>query len=224
MNDANEDMFGGETDKNAMTIIEEMAVHVALEDAACVADKKALTDRQNKLKEAKITLFDTMKEAGFQSVKLENGLSPSCNLVTKYFKASGVEDEVLFDWLWGGQLHRITVMEILEAGGIPDAESSRMAKSGMWNVRWLCSVWPGLSDEFHAASDHDFSDIIKPTVHWGTLNSTMKDFVGGGGELPELVINAVPEKGIRMNGKSKFLAAIAEAAETPEARAERWNV
>jgi hypothetical protein len=95
-----------------------------------------------------------MQEAGFQNVKLDSGLTPSRTYITKYFKAAGVDNEDLFDWL----------------------------------------------------NSVDLGDIIKPTVHHGTLNSALKTYVEQGKEISDTLINAVPEKGIRMNGKSKFLA------------------
>lgn len=66
--------------------------------------------------------------------------------------------------------------------------------------------------------DNDLGDIIKPTVHFGTLQSTLKAFVDGGGVLPE-IINVSTKLTIRMNGKAKFLAARAAGrnAETPAA-------
>jgi hypothetical protein len=154
MESMDDNMFSGETDKNSMTIIKELSELVCDEDAACAADKKALTDRQDKLKSLKIKLYDEMQEAGFMNVKLDNGLTPSRKLETKYFKAGGVDNEELFEWLIAISL----------------------------------------------------GDIIKPTVHHGTLNSALKSHVEQGYEINELLINAVPEKGIRMNGKSKYLA------------------
>lgn len=148
------EMFSGETDKNAMAVINEMSELICMEDAACSLAKSELTDRQDKLESIKIKLYDEMLDAGFQNVKLDNGLAPSRSLVTKYFKASGVDNDDLFDWLRGVNL----------------------------------------------------GDIIKPTVHHGTLNSALKAFVEQGNETPDTLINAVPKKGIRMNGKSKFLA------------------
>lgn len=47
--------------------------------------------------------------------------------------------------------------------------------------------------------------IIKPYVHFQTLQATVSEFIEGGGELPA-ILRAVDRKTIRMNGKSKFLA------------------
>jgi len=47
--------------------------------------------------------------------------------------------------------------------------------------------------------------IIKPSVHFQTLQATVAEFVEGGGQLPA-ILRAVDRKTIRMNGKSKFLA------------------
>jgi len=162
MTESTDDIFGGEEDNNAaITAINELAKHVADEDEACAVAKKELTDRQAKLKLAKEQLYDTLQDAGMQNCKLDCGLNPSRNLVTKYFKAAGVDEGTLFDWL----------------------------------------------------NNNSLGDIIKPTVHWGTLNSTMKEFAEQGHTIPE-IINPVQEKGIRMNGKSKYLASkTAPAAE-----------
>lgn len=52
----------------------------------------------------------------------------------------------------------------------------------------------------------DLGDIIKETVHHGTLNSTMKEFEDAGNELPESIFNISLRPTITMGGKSAFLA------------------
>jgi hypothetical protein len=65
-------------------------------------------------------------------------------------------------------------------------------------------------DLFEWLKAHDLDGIIKPTVHWGTLSSSLKEFVDAGNELPEM-FNKVDKPDIRMNGVSKFLANRSEA-------------
>ena len=65
----------------------------------------------------------------------------------------------------------------------------------------------GLEDDtfFGWLNVNELGDIIKPTVNFNTMQSTLKDFVAQGGELPE-IFNIVEVQSIRMNGKSKYLA------------------
>ena len=51
----------------------------------------------------------------------------------------------------------------------------------------------------------DLQDIIKPYVHWQTLNATLRTFLDSGGTLDKSIINQVPRQTITMYGKSKFL-------------------
>ncbi len=66
----------------------------------------------------------------------------------------------------------------------------------------------GVADEqlFGWLHDNGLGGIIKPTVHHGTLNSTLTQFTEQGGTAPELIFNISEKKSVRMNGKSKFLA------------------
>ncbi len=58
---------------------------------------------------------------------------------------------------------------------------------------------------------HDFlrerglGDIIKPYVHFNTLQATLKAEVEAGRELPENLINQTEEYSVRLNGKSNYL-------------------
>ena len=65
----------------------------------------------------------------------------------------------------------------------------------------------GVPDEqlFGWLYDNNLGGIIKPTVHHGTLNSTLKQFIEQGGAAPQLIFNICEKKSVRMNGKSKFL-------------------
>lgn len=52
---------------------------------------------------------------------------------------------------------------------------------------------------------HGLADIIKPTVHAGTLQTTLEGFIAAGNELPEKIFNQYEQTVIRMNGRSRFL-------------------
>jgi len=115
------------------------------------ADLKAKKARREQMEE---DLAGVLLSAGLQSVKLESGLQPQVTMRRKFFKASGVTDE---------QLHE-----------------------------WLRSVGLG--------------GIIKEMVHFGTLQSTLKAHEEQGKEVPSDLIQTKDERGIRLNGKSRFLA------------------
>ena len=70
----------------------------------------------------------------------------------------------------------------------------------------------GVTDDdlFSWLHEHELEGIIKPTVHWGTLNKTMLDFRDDGNELPD-IFNVSSTPSVTMYGKSKFLASKAEA-------------
>jgi len=63
----------------------------------------------------------------------------------------------------------------------------------------------GISDEqlFDWLKDNGLDDIIKPTVNFNTMQSTLSNFTG---EIPEAVFNVSDVPSITMYGKSKFLA------------------
>ena len=71
----------------------------------------------------------------------------------------------------------------------------------------------GVSDEelFGWLNDNDLAGIIKPTVHWGTLNKTLLAFEDEGHGLPG-IFNKSETPTVTMYGKSKFLAAQAPSA------------
>jgi hypothetical protein len=71
----------------------------------------------------------------------------------------------------------------------------------------------GVTDDvlFSWLNEHNLEGIIKPTVHWGTLNKTMLEWAGEGNELPE-IFNMQSTPSVTMYGKSKFLANKAEAS------------
>lgn len=62
----------------------------------------------------------------------------------------------------------------------------------------------GVTDEqfFAWLQDNDLADIIKPTVNFQTMQSTLKTFTG---DIPEALFNISDVPTITMYGKSKFL-------------------
>jgi hypothetical protein len=59
---------------------------------------------------------------------------------------------------------------------------------------------------FEWLGKNDLADIIKPTVNFNTLQSTLKTFEEQGGEIPSTIVTKSPTLSITMGGKSKFLA------------------
>ena len=91
-----------------------------------------------------------------------------------------------------------------------------MQQNGFAKVDLICGLKPkahikqkyvkaaGLPDEefFQWLVDNNLGDIIKPTVHYMTMQSTLKNF---NGELPENMITIINEPTITMYGVSNFL-------------------
>jgi predicted Fe-S protein YdhL (DUF1289 family) len=55
-------------------------------------------------------------------------------------------------------------------------------------------------------NENGLGDIIRPTVHPGTMQTTLEAFIANGGSLPEELFNSFEQATIRFNGKSRFLA------------------
>lgn len=158
------DMFGGSTESLEKDT-EQMAVFIATEDAELEILDAQLKERKAKLDEAKTKLAEIMLQNGQESIKFANGLSPKAKIQVKFFKAAGIEDTQLFDWL----------------------------------------------------RDNNMGDIIKPYVHFQTLQSTVKSFIDQGGNVPAELLTETKTPTITMYGKSKFLAAKALNAATQPA-------
>ena len=82
--------------------------------------------------------------------------------------------------------------------------------NGLWpHIRLNRKIFKakGVSDErlFAWLTENDRGDIIKPTVHWGTLSSTMKEYEDAGNELDPTMFNVVEEPVVTMTNKGKFL-------------------
>ena len=54
-------------------------------------------------------------------------------------------------------------------------------------------------------AEHGLADIIKPTVHHGTLQTTLEGFIAAGNELPEKLFNQFEQTVIRFNGRTRFV-------------------
>lgn len=52
---------------------------------------------------------------------------------------------------------------------------------------------------------NDLGDLIKPSVHAGTLQSALAEFIEQGNTLPETIFNEFEQTVIRFNGKTRFL-------------------
>jgi hypothetical protein len=131
-----------------------LAEEIAVEDDALSQLDAELKRRKAALDQQKTQLADLMIGVGVDSLKLANGLTPSVSLRRKFFKARGVTDEQLHQWL--------------RAEGL--------------------------------------GSIIKETVHFGSLQSTIKAHEEAEGDIPSDIFNVKDERGIRMHGKSRFLA------------------
>ena len=72
----------------------------------------------------------------------------------------------------------------------------------------------GVTDEqlFDWLRGNDCGDIIKPAVHWQTMNATLKTRIAAGHDLPDDIFNISSEQTMKFvgNGHVKFLANNAE--------------
>lgn len=102
------DMFAGDaTDLNEQ--IRVLAEHVAIEMDAVDKLKKEHSNRKEALDQAKAKLCEILQEAGMESCKLDCGLNPKAKVNRKFYKAEGVDDPMLHDWLRSSDLGDIIV-------------------------------------------------------------------------------------------------------------------
>lgn len=112
--------------------------------------------------------------------------------------------------------------------GVVDAAKAQLCimlrEAGMQSCKLECGLNPsavtntkyyavgGINTEefFGWLNQNNLGDIIKPTVHFQTLQATLKEFESQGGEIPESVVKRSEELTIRMNGKSAYLLSLAE--------------
>lgn len=147
------DMFASDNEDTTEQI-REMAEGIALEMYEVENLYKEHSRRKEGLDAAKEQLNQILQEAGMESCKLACGLNPRTKTNTRIFKATGQDDQSLFDWL----------------------------------------------------RNNNLGDIIKETVHHGTLNSTMKEYEDQGNELPESMFQVSVRPTITMGGKTAYLA------------------
>ncbi len=148
-----EDMFPGDS-TDTLAQIDEFAQGLAVEMDAVDKLYKEHSRRKEAVDAAKEQLNRLLTEAGMESCKLECGLNPQAKINRRIFKASGLDDQSLHDWLRSMAL----------------------------------------------------GDIIKETVHHGTLNSTMKEWEDAGNKLPENTFQVSVRPTITMGGKTAYLA------------------
>ena len=56
------------------------------------------------------------------------------------------------------------------------------------------------------------ADIIKPTVHPATLQSSLADYMAGGNTIPDKLFSQFDKTTIRFNGRSRFLTSNQQSA------------
>ncbi len=91
-------MFTADSD-NFNAKIQVMAEWLAEEDETIAVFEKALIKQKAVRDATKTQLAELMQQNGMESVKLDNGLSPAARIVTKIFKAAGIENETVHQWL-----------------------------------------------------------------------------------------------------------------------------
>ena len=151
-NEALQAMFGEATESADNEALQELAENLAIKDYQLSILKKDIISIDGEVQAMKAQLCQAMIDKGISKLSFENGLSPSKAIKMKYFKAKGVDDETLNEWL--------------KAEGL--------------------------------------GDIIKPYVHFQTLQSSLGAYADSGKDLPD-IINQSEELSVRLNGKSKFL-------------------
>ena len=137
---------------------EQLAVFIATEDSEIKELESQLKERKARLEETKTQLAEIMLQNGQESIKFANGLTPKAKIQVKFFKATGVEDNQLFDWL----------------------------------------------------NTNGMGDIIKPFVHFNTLQSALQQYIEQGGQVPPELLTEQRIPTVVMYGKSKFLNSNAE--------------
>jgi hypothetical protein len=84
-----------------------LAERIAIEDEALTRMDRELKDRKSKLEAAKEELATLLLSNGLDAIKLSSGLNPQARVDRKIYKASGVTDEQLFEWLEAQDLGNI---------------------------------------------------------------------------------------------------------------------
>ena len=97
--DAIDDIFGGDEEPTNFAAISTLAEFICNEEDALAKIKADHTKRKDANDMAKEQLYDLIKAAGMDSVKLSCGLAPGTKLTDKFYKAAGVTDEDQQEWL-----------------------------------------------------------------------------------------------------------------------------
>ncbi len=209
-----QDMFATD-DSTAIIQIGEMAENLAVSMGEEEALYKAHSSMKAANEAAKEQLNRALTEAGMESCKLECGLTPQTRVNERVFKATGVDDEMLFEWLREPRVNVALAIKKLEKSEVfnhPDYPVYKEAvaflskfSSSMITTHVFDEKFPKLALEVAFISG-DLGDIIKETVHHTTLSSAMKEHRDQGNELPESVFQVSLRPTITMGGKAKYLA------------------
>ncbi len=111
-----------------------------------------------------------------------------------------------------GRLERI-------ASAKKDELITLMQQSGQVGVKLESGLFPRLETKQRISKRKDIraeqlyiwlvengiGDIVKPTVHQKTLQSTLEGYIAKGNELPETLFNQFEQTVVRFNGRTEFL-------------------
>jgi hypothetical protein len=138
-------------------------------------------------------MFDA-PETTKQSIKeLAEGIVLTENAIEKMEQEAAEKREVLISLMQQTGQTSVT----LDSGLAPKLETKhRIGKKGDVENQTL----------FGWLKENGLADIIQPTVHPGTLQSSLEAYIAQGGQLPETLFSQFDQPSIRMNGRSRFLA------------------
>jgi hypothetical protein len=173
--------------------IKELAEKAVLSEAS----EKAMAEEKNN---AKMALIELMQTAGLQKVATDSGLTPSLTVKHYVGMKDGIDEEVVKTWLKTNGLGDVMKITMTLTPQMADyfvefvTEASQHL-AGKWASLLLAML-----------------DAVNVNVDQKTLSSAMTEFNAQGGEIPETLFVDYEQATIRMNGKSKFLAAREAAA------------
>ena len=147
-----EAMFEAPSDTVQATV-DQLAQNIVTDDERLEQLKTAVKELEDNIKARKRDLAMMLISNGMDSVKLTCGLSPRAKTIRKYFKAAGVSDEHLHEWLRA----------------------------------------------------NDLDGIIRPTVHFQTLQSTLAQYEEQGNIIPDTLFNVCDEPTVVLYNKAKYL-------------------
>jgi hypothetical protein len=190
-------------EKTDLAAIEELAKFVVLEEAKQKKLEAEAAELKAKIETAKSDLAEMLEAAGMESARLSCGLTPRRTLERKYFKAPGVGDDQVHDFLRRRWISKAELAAMIEPG---EFETLEKYWPDTEYIPGLDAVgeFPRLAEAIRDAS-FSHEDIIKPYVHFQTLQSTLKEFEGLGGPIPEDLFKVSEVKSVKMFGKTNFL-------------------